>query len=467
MKKIILFLFLLALPFVLRAEVANLVFTNEQRTVAPGEISQELTLQMQDLSGNPVAPGETVDLEFSSTSQSGEFLNSSGNAASTTWNSNWQNRIFYYRDSVVGTHTLTIKAIGRTSSGSWTATQQIIVSVGNQGQQEQNQQEEPNSEGADQWVMDNKSISVDAGGDRTVVAGARYLFEGVAYGLKGEPLTSASFLWNFGNGSVEHGDKVFYTYHFPGKYSAVFSASTANYSDSDSIVVTVLPSPIFITELKPGEGGWIELFNDSEYELDVSGWGVSNGRFAFYFPGGSKILPGSYLALSADVLGLTFAQTGGAQLLYPGGKEIDNFAYSGVLKADESFHNINGQSRIGLTSPGEGKFVVRVVRPPTYGPARSINSVNKNNEDAVAVTDTTDNMQRGSTSSQGEGVETQNVAAVAQSQTDKSLLAQTWFWLILALTIALFSAGGFLAVKKYFVKSGEEEDFPTEAEYNL
>lgn len=106
------------------SHIAKFVFITEPQSIRAGELSQELTVQAQDAAGNPVEAGETLDLEFTSSSASGEFLNSSGNPVSTVMNKNWKSRNFYYRDSVAGEHTLRVKV----TSKSWEAVQKITIS---------------------------------------------------------------------------------------------------------------------------------------------------------------------------------------------------------------------------------------------------------------------------------------------------------------------------------------------------
>ena len=111
----------------LYAEVSQFVFTNEVRTVAPSVVSESLTVQSQNSSDIQESVPETTDLVFQSSSGSGQFLNASGNPVSTTMSKNTANRTFYYRDSAIGTHTLTVIATGRESGKVIRATQNITI----------------------------------------------------------------------------------------------------------------------------------------------------------------------------------------------------------------------------------------------------------------------------------------------------------------------------------------------------
>jgi hypothetical protein len=119
---------ILFIPLIASAQVSKIVFTTEPQTIKPTVISEALTFQTQDSAGNMIQTTETLDLVFTSTSQTGEFLNSAGNPVSKTMSVNTANRTFYYRDSSQGTFTLTVTATGRVSGEVLSASQKITVS---------------------------------------------------------------------------------------------------------------------------------------------------------------------------------------------------------------------------------------------------------------------------------------------------------------------------------------------------
>ena len=128
-------LFLLfVLPAVSHAQVSKIVFTTEPQTVKPSEISGTTTIQTQDSLSVSTAVGETSDVFVTSSSATGEFSSNAMNWESVTkmtMNKNWANRTFYYKDSTVGTYTISVKVVGRTSLKEWNASQTITVSNAN------------------------------------------------------------------------------------------------------------------------------------------------------------------------------------------------------------------------------------------------------------------------------------------------------------------------------------------------
>ena len=127
------------------AATSQFVFTTDPQTILPGEISGDLTIQSQDASGSKANTTETIDLEFSSTSLVGEFLNSSGGPVSMVMAKNTANRTFYYRDSTSGTYTLAVKAVGRESGQSWRVIQQIVVGNTEEANQQESQNQQSSS----------------------------------------------------------------------------------------------------------------------------------------------------------------------------------------------------------------------------------------------------------------------------------------------------------------------------------
>ncbi|MCR4279312.1 MAG: alpha/beta hydrolase [Candidatus Zambryskibacteria bacterium] len=127
-RVILLVLLFFLTPGFLYAQVAQIVFTTNEQTIEPGEISEKITIQLQDAEGNSFQTTETVDLVFSSDSSTGEFLSpSTTTPVTTTMASGTANKNFRYRDSTAGNFTLTINATGRTSGNTWSATQTIAV----------------------------------------------------------------------------------------------------------------------------------------------------------------------------------------------------------------------------------------------------------------------------------------------------------------------------------------------------
>jgi pimeloyl-ACP methyl ester carboxylesterase len=126
-KLFVLFL-ALAFPSYVFGQIQQIVFTTQPKIISPNNISSTITIQTQDGLGKQLKTTETIDLEFLSTSSSGEFFNSSTLTPVATYIANGDaNRSFRYRDSAEGVFTMTVNAKGRASGDTWSTNQEIFV----------------------------------------------------------------------------------------------------------------------------------------------------------------------------------------------------------------------------------------------------------------------------------------------------------------------------------------------------
>lgn len=294
--------------------IARFVFTTDPQTIGPGELSGALKIQAQDASGKEIKTEETVDLEFSSTSVTGEFLNASSSPVSKVMNKGTANRTFYYRDSVPGFATLNIKAQGRDSGTSWTASQTITVS----GATASSNTSIPASAPAPiplpppslQQSLPSSRINADAGPDQTVTAGSLVDFKGVAVGLKKEPLETARFWWNFGDGETQEGRSTEHTFRIPGTYIVGLHVSSGEYASSDYATIHVLANQTRVARVLSGREGYIRLANPLNAESDIGGWIIEDGsQKKFFVPSKTKLAAGGELSFSNAVTGLLQDET--------------------------------------------------------------------------------------------------------------------------------------------------------------
>ncbi|PIR85296.1 hypothetical protein COU15_01390 [Candidatus Kaiserbacteria bacterium CG10_big_fil_rev_8_21_14_0_10_45_20] len=164
--------------------------------------------------------------------------------------------------------------------------------------------------------VDTKKISATAGGDRTVFAGADALFEGSAFGLKGEPLENARYIWTFGNGDRREGKTFFYNFPFPGTYVVVLDVASGKYSASDRIKVEVVPAKITIGEVTTD---FIEIQNYSDVEIDLGGWMILANTVYFRFPQNTIVLAQEAVRISNLRTGLSPTSKKDVSILYPNG----------------------------------------------------------------------------------------------------------------------------------------------------
>ncbi len=223
-------------------------------------------------------------------------------------------------------------------NGAWvsaTPTPGTENSTGNnlQSQQQQNSgNSQEQTAGAGVWIKDNNKIYADAGEDKTVIVGADTLFKGKAFGFKNEPLEKARYLWNFGDGTIKEGNNIFHNFRYPGEYVVFLDVSSGAYSSSDRILVNALPSNLSISSVNFDDNSYIELYNDSKREIDISLWQLRSGDNYFIIPQNTYILPNRKNIFGKRATGLQARRNTEISLLYPNGEIAYLFTNTPVIK---------------------------------------------------------------------------------------------------------------------------------------
>ena len=157
--------------------------------------------------------------------------------------------------------------------------------------------QEPNNHSPQTYVhlknpdYKEKLIKVDAGADRTVMAGADYQFTGQVFGLTGEEMDDPEVYWNWGDGSTGSGVTALHTYLYPGTYTAVMRAKAQKHTARDYMNVTVIAPSVLISAVDI-ERQTVSLENVSDYVLELSGYQIHeriSGK-TFSFPEDSFIV---------------------------------------------------------------------------------------------------------------------------------------------------------------------------------
>ncbi len=312
------------LPSLVFGAVTKLEFTTDPRTVAPGAISEVLTVQTQDSSGAEAKMEETGDMTFVSTSASGEFLNASGGPVSTVMNRNSANRNFYYRDSVAGNQTLTVTVTGRESGTTWSTSQAVTIGAGgpadggdddDEAAPEDDDDDSPSDASGGQTTSTSAALSAHAsqtplgqvasGGGFKVGAGRTRLtairspivFWAETSGAKPDRVR---YTWSFGDGGFAIGEKVRHGYSFPGEYVVILNATGAD--DETAVTRTTVsviePSVAFGQVTNNG----LELINQSSQELNLGGWRLEQNGSRFVFPPDTLLSGKRRLTIPADNL---------------------------------------------------------------------------------------------------------------------------------------------------------------------
>lgn len=344
-SKVFLFflLLLVSMPGSARAaQPSGLMVTTAAQTVAPDTVSEQITVQAQGTDGAALAGGlpQTGCLALTSTSGSGQFSSSATNwnpVSVLTMNKSTANKNFFYKDSIAGSYTITIKLALKPEDESsscaswpteqwdiqWVASQSLVVGSGavisaSEATTSPSQsQTQTQSQLTVQNGMGPPTITVRMVSDVRVSAGAGSFFEADAYGSKGEPLgAGVRYLWNFGDGVAAEGRSVFHTYAYPGTYVV---ALTAAYNYSSALIRTDVRVVSADVSLVSEADGSLLLSNHSAEELAVGGWSLRRGQAMFVILEDTFVLAEGGIRFAPAVLG--FVGGSDAGLFYPNGQQ--------------------------------------------------------------------------------------------------------------------------------------------------
>ena len=424
MKYFLIFtIFLLCVNIVLASDTSNFVFLTDIQTIKPNEISEKITIQSQDVDGNSVNIIQTACLEIKIDSNTGEFSSSN-----TTWkfadilpmSKGTANRSFYYKDSEIGDHVITVNIALRSAEETrscaswpreewiinWSINQNIIVSdVSDNVQSPDASEPEPTYDVGSSIVWPTEpQIFAEAGQDKIAIAGADIKFSGRTLGLEKKPLDNARYIWTFGDGSKKEGQNVLHAYHYPGEYIAVLNVSSGKYSASDRLLVKVSSNQLKIIEVNQD---YIKLKNDSKNELDLSSWFLRANQKFFRFPEITLIKASSELIIPSLISGLS-VNNQKADILYPNG----SVAYSYSLNVDVDVDVEHSVFNIAVTEPKSTTVVDVVVG----------NSVSDNEENTQ-----------------------QTVSIISVGQNNSWSLKK---WLLVILGVGVVSSIGFLLINR-------------------
>ena len=272
-------------PMLAQATVEKIVFTTEPQMVAPGQMSGSITIQTQTSDGIKEDVTETMDLIFSSDSSTGEFLGSTGNPVTKYMSKNSANRTFYYRDSLLGEHIISVEATGRDSGHKFSASQKITVSdtpVATSTDEDDSQTASStaavivsgggnysaHSSQTDLSDYEEPTPSIGAGRKRLAIVGSPLDF-------KVEQSKGASginrYAWSFGDGTSAEGEQVSHGYKFPGEYNVVLNGYWGNTQLVARTKVLVEEAKVVLAKIDQ-RLGFAEVVNNGQKEINLGHW---------------------------------------------------------------------------------------------------------------------------------------------------------------------------------------------------
>ncbi len=321
--------------------ISKVVFTSDVRSVANGATSETITIQLQNSGGSEEKLDDTADVEFTTTSVSGEFLGGTGKPITGTMSKNSANKTFYYRDTTDGSPNITVHVTPRSGGGGWSASQTVHIGAGGGDTHTADEDDDRRADDttttgtttttAVSTTSSGKShsssvklstftkktaLQVGAGRTRTVLINTPVVFEAETnQNPSGSSGSKRGFLWTFGDGASKIGNTVTHVYRFPGEYNVVLNADYRGEHSVSRTRVSVINPDISITNVHPGASGYIEIRNNLKDEVNLNDWKLSIGDDSYIIPTDTIISAESSVRIPNQVSFMLPRDT--ASLLFP------------------------------------------------------------------------------------------------------------------------------------------------------
>lgn len=200
------------------------------------------------------------------------------------------------------------------------------------------------------------------------------------------------------------------------------------------------PSGIVFNEIFPSPIGpdekeeWIEIFNQNNFEVDLSGWQIadSKGKTKIYtFPKGTIVGPKGFLVLSRQTTKITLNNSGDSlKLLWPNGKIIDSLSYKKAQRGQSYNRTKSKWIWSSILTPGSAN-----ITPSLFS------KLEENKNPTIVATTVKEEPKKTLTSDK------EKLAVISEQISNNSSFSFLFIFLI-ALAVAFFSGIAILILKK-------------------
>lgn len=182
-------------------------------------------------------------------------------------------------------------------------------------------------------------IKTDIIAPKVVTAGIPFSIDHQTTGTKKEKIILGKFVWNFGDGMTKSGSTsgpFSYVYQYPGEYvltlSFYESAMNIKPDGVDKMTIKVIPSGITIVSVGTYGDPYIEIENNSSYEMSLNNFIIKGNIHSFIIPNGMTLLPKSKLKLSPRITGFEFADLSNISIMDLSGQVFASFPNKNLYK---------------------------------------------------------------------------------------------------------------------------------------
>lgn len=165
----------------------------------------------------------------------------------------------------------------------------------------------------------------------TVFAGIPFKIDSNTIGYKKEILKVGTLVWNFGDGMSRNTSEHLpfeYSYQYPGEYVLTLSYFYPNNKvpdATDRMIIKVVEPGVVISSIGKNGDPYIEIENQSNVEVDLSGWVIRGANSYFYIPPGTIILPSKSVRFSSRVTGFSGSDVTYVNILSTSGEVVASY----------------------------------------------------------------------------------------------------------------------------------------------
>jgi len=186
-----------------------------------------------------------------------------------------------------------------------------------------------------------QKIKVKIIGNSLAYIGIPFSLEGEVFGTKGEAIHSGRYYWNFGDGDsredmVLDADSFEHTYFYPGDYSVVLEHYPNFFADvpdaTEKLVIKVIVPKVSISSVGDEKDFFVELFNNSNYAVDLSNWFLLSGQKSFLIPHGTMLEANRKMIIPSQISHFSFEDKNNLKLINSEGSMIFDYLLSMTSK---------------------------------------------------------------------------------------------------------------------------------------
>ena len=156
--------------------------------------------------------------------------------------------------------------------------------------------------------VSNAKIATNIISKKIVVSDVAFDIKSETTGQSKEILTNGRWIWNFGDGETKNEiipTKFTHTYFYPGEYIVILEYYDTIFDTEpkavNRLVIRALDVAVIVSAVGDSKDPYVELKNESNNEIDISGWNINGTNHVFKIPRGTSLLGNHSLKISSRI----------------------------------------------------------------------------------------------------------------------------------------------------------------------